>query len=130
MDAPHRRRASAILLGQGTTRELSGSAWDFLRIHTAACRRRAPRASRHAALLPCRQDTTDLRLLAELSKMWSVSCLRGDLHRDVDEPAESCTLVQGAQWCGSPPVEVAQEPHYRGHDQHPHDGGIEGDRDR
>ena len=62
-------------------------------------------------------------------KMWIVSCLHGNLHRDMNEAAESCTLVQGAQWCGSPPIEVAQEPHHGGHDQHAHNGSIEGDRD-
>ena len=51
-----------------------------------------------------RRSPSRLRLpAAPKPKMWSVSCLRrdlhrGNLHRDVDEPAESCTPVQGAQW--------------------------------
>src|SRR5258706_15814395 len=50
-----------------------------------------------------RRSPSRLRLPAvPKPKMWSVSCLRGDLHRgnlhrDVDEPAESCTPVQGPQ---------------------------------
>src|SRR5215469_1265631 len=52
------------------------------------------------------------------------------LHRIVAEPTEPCKPVQRSQWRGSPPVKVAHNPHYCWHDQHPHNGGIESDRDR
>jgi hypothetical protein len=36
------------------------------------------------------------------------------------------TRSSGLVYGGSPPVKVAQDPHYRWHNQHPDDGGIEG----